>query len=293
MVRKFKKMTAGEKAFILLNALFLALVAIIMAYPMLHVVFKSLTNYRIDPVTKQSFNVFSFGAYEQVFENKSIFTSFFLTCGVVIVSTILHVFVTMLAAYPLSKKSLPGRSGMLIFVLITMLFSGGLIPYYILIRELGLRNNLLVYIIPGLVSGYNIIIAKNFLNSIPDSLEESAKIDGATDFRVLWSIVLPMSKPIISTIALWFAVGKWNDWMTGMFYVTKQSYMLLQNVLRDMLVFNSNMPDLMGLGRSDKYMLAENIKMAVIVVATVPIICVYPFVQKYFIKGVMLGSVKE
>ena len=294
MVKKRShKISAGELMFRCINGLFLLFVAMATLYPMLYVLIKSMTNYRVDPETGLASKVLGFAAYVQVFEDGSIYRAFFLTVGVVIASTVLHVIVTMLAAYPLSKKNLPGRQGMLMFVLITILVSGGLIPYYILIGNLGLRNNLLVYIIPGLVSGYNIMIAKNFLLSIPESLEESAKMDGANDFQVLWSIVLPMSKPIISTIALWFAVGKWNDWTTGMYYITKSNYLLLQNILREMLVLNTQVKDIYGFGQSDRYMLMENIKMAAIIVSTVPIVCVYPFVQKYFIKGVMLGSVKE
>ena len=183
---------------------------------------------------------------------------------------------------------------MLIFVLITMIFGGGLIPHYVLItQQLDIDNTILVYILPGLVSGFNIIIAKNFFSGIPASIEESARIDGASDFQIFWSIVLPLSKPIVATISLWFAVGKWNDYMTGMLYMTNSDSLLIQNVLRDMLIDNSGMGNMLGLGQSDAFMLAENIKMAVIIIATIPIVCVYPFVQKYFIHGVMLGSVKE
>ena len=165
-------------------------------------------------------------------------------------------------------------------------------PYYILIGDLGLRNNVMVYIVPGLISGFNVIVARNFLAGIPSSLIESAKIDGASDFTVFFKIILPLSKPIICTIALWFAVAKWNDWMTGLLYIQQADLKLLQNVLRDMLISGSGMNDALGLGTSEKFMLMENIKMAVIIVATVPILCVYPFVQKYFVKGIMVGAVK-
>ena len=127
------------------------------------------------------------------------------------------------------------------------------------------------------------MVTKNFFTSLPPSLEESAKIDGADDFKTLFSIVLPMSKPIISTVALWFAVAKWNDWMTGVLYMSKGKYLLLQNVLRDMLIKSNGMNDALGMGQSENYLLMDNVKMAVIVIATVPIVCIYPFVQKYFI----------
>lgn len=291
--RKKPRLSAGDKVFYTVNTAILFFVAFVTAYPLLYVVYKSLTSYRNDPVTGERHTYFDLGAYSIMFKNDSIFSAFFLTVGVVIVSTVLHILVTVLAAYAISKKNLPGRKGMLVFVVITMVFNGGLMPYYVLIGELGLRNNIFVYIIPGLVSGFNLIITKNFFTSLPPSLEESAKIDGADDFKTLFSIVLPMSKPIISTVALWFAVAKWNDWMTGVLYMSKGKYLLLQNVLRDMLIKSNGMNDALGMGQSENYLLMDNVKMAVIVIATIPIVCIYPFVQKYFIKGVMLGSVKE
>lgn len=280
------------KLFPIVNGIILSMVGLVTVFPLLYVLYKSLTTYSVDKLGNKSTS-FNFGAYEYIFRDDSILKAFILTAFVVIVSTALHVFVTMLAAYPLSKENLKGGKIMLIFVLITMVFSGGLMPYYILIGDLGLRNNVMVYIVPGLISGFNVIVARNFLAGIPSSLIESAKIDGASDYTVFFRIVLPLSKPIICTIALWFAVAKWNDWMTGLLYINQGDLKLLQNVLRDMLISGSGMNDALGLGTSEKFMLMENIKMAVIIVATVPILCVYPFVQKYFIKGTMLGAVKE
>ena len=292
--KRRRKVSPGERAFQLSNGLILSIVGAVTALPFLYVFIKSLISYRFDPVTSIKRTIFSFNAYSYIFEDERIFKAFFLTVFVVIVSTALHVIITLLAAYALSKKHLRGRKAMLIFVLTTMIFGGGLIPYYILItQQLDIDNTILVYILPGLVSGFNIIIAKNFFLSIPTSIEEAARIDGASDFQILWSVVLPLCKPIIATISLWFAVGKWNDYMTGMLYMTNSDSLLIQNVLRDMLIDNSGMGNMLGLGQSDAFMLADNIKMAVIIIATIPIVCVYPFVQKYFIHGVMLGSVKE
>lgn len=280
------------QAFPIINGFLLSLVGLVTMFPLLYVLWKSLTTYSSDALGNKTTS-FDLGAYEYIFRDDSILTAFLLTTGVVVVSVILHVLVTMLAAYPLSKEDLKGGKVMLVFVLITMVFSGGLMPYYILIGDLGLRNTVLVYIIPGLISGFNIVVARNFLSGIPSSLIESAKIDGASDFTVFFRIILPLSKPIICTIALWFAVAKWNDWMTGLLYIQQGNLKLLQNVLRDMLISGSGMNDALGLGTSEKFMLMENIKMAVIIVATVPILCIYPFVQKYFINGTMLGAVKE
>ena len=171
-----------------------------------------------------------------------------------------------------------------------MLFSGGLIPYYILIRDLGLRDNFLVYVIPGLVSPFNVIIAKNFFQGIPDSLEESAKIDGANAIVILFKIYLPLSMPILMTIMLWAGVGKWNDWMTGLLYISNKDLLLIQNYLRQILNTASSSS---GTVVDPTFMnMAEGVKMAAIVVATLPIVMIYPFVQKYFVKGVLLGSVK-
>ena len=286
------KKTRSIKLFPIVNGIVLSAVGLVTVFPILYVLYKSLTTYSVDAMGHKS-TKFDFGAYEYIFRDDAILKAFLLTAFVVIVSTALHVFITMLAAYPLSKENLKGGKIMLIFVLVTMVFSGGLMPYYILIGDLGLRNNVMVYIVPGLISGFNVIVARNFLAGIPSSLIESAKIDGASDFTVFFKIVLPLSKPIICTIALWFAVAKWNDWMTGLLYIQQSDLKLLQNVLRDMLISGSGMNDALGLGTSDKFMLMENIKMAVIIVATVPILCVYPFVQKYFINGTMLGAVKE
>ena len=284
--------TRKIKIFPIVNGIILSLVGLVTLFPIVYVLFKSLTTYSVDILGNKS-TKFDLGAYEYIFRDDAILKAFLLTAFVVIVSTALHVFITMLAAYPLSKENLKGGKLMLVFVLITMVFSGGLMPYYILIGDLGLRNNIMVYIVPGLISGFNIIVARNFLAGIPNSLIESAKIDGASDFTIFFKIIIPLSKPIICTIALWFAVAKWNDWMTGLLYIRQGDLKLLQNVLRDMLISGSGMNDALGLGTSDKFMLMENIKMAVIIVATVPILCVYPFVQKYFINGTMLGAVKE
>lgn len=290
---KRKHISPGDLIFRILNGLFLCFVAFVTTAPFVYVFYKSLKNYAIDGESGLSKVVLDFSAYTYIFQNDEILSSLLLTIGVVIVSTVLHVLITLMAAYPLSKPQLKGVKFMHVFILITMMFGGGLIPTYVLITELGLRNNVLVYIIPGLVSGFNIIISKNFMASIPQSLEESARIDGASDFQIFFRIILPLSKPIMCTIGLWFAVGKWNDWMTGLLYMGSSKWLLLQNILREMLVQNTGISNNLGLGQSDKFMLMDNIKMAVVIVATVPIICVYPFVQKYFIKGTMLGAVKE
>ena len=170
-----------------------------------------------------------------------------------------------------------------------MLFSGGLIPYYILIKDLGLRNNILVYVVTGLLSPYNIIIVRNFISGIPEEIFESARVDGSGEVRTLLRIVFPLSGPIVATISLWEAVGKWNNWMTGILYVTDKDKWMIQQYLRNILITTTNQS---GVVDPDVMALSDNIKMAAIVVSILPIIIAYPFVQKYFVKGTLLGSVK-
>ena len=211
-------MNAGSVIFNILNYILLTVFALAMLYPFYYVLETSLKVHDISgEVAVVKYN---FSAYVTILNNDGLVQSFLLSILTVAASTVIHVAFTMLAAYPLSRKHFRGRVAFLLFILFTMLFSGGLIPYYLLItKDLKLQDNILVYIIPGAVGGFNIIIVKNFLQTIPESLEESAKIDGANDLRILISIFIPLSLPIIATIALWHAVGKWNDWMTGVLYV--------------------------------------------------------------------------
>lgn len=259
-----------------------------MLSPFLYVLVVSFQQKIVEGAT--SHIVFGLGAYEYVFGNVYIVRAFLNTIGAVIAGTLAALAITMSGAYALSKTWLRGRKVLLIFVLITMLFSGGLIPFYLLIKSLGLRDSYLVYICVGAVSAFNVFIVKNFYQGISLEMEESAKIDGANEFQIFYKIYLPLSKAIIATIALWVAVAKWNDYMTGLLYIDDKSKLLIQNVLRNMLVTASSTSGVGG--DSNALSLSEAIKMAAVVVALVPIICVYPFVQKYFTKGVMLGALK-
>ena len=287
-LKRYFGMTVGSIVFNAVNYLLFLGFAFCMFYPFWYVVSHSLRSYTlIDDVPRL---MYSFKAYVIVFGNSGLVTSFLLSVGVVLAHVVLHIIVTMLAAYPLSKRDLRGRTGILLFITFTMLFSGGLIPFYLLIRDIGLRDNILVYILPGVASGYNVIIAKNFVQSIPDSLTEAAKIDGAGEFTTLVRIVFPLSMPIIATVALWAGVGKWNDWMTGMLYVTDPDMRMIQNFLRSILISASSTGQ--GGVDSDVMSMAEGVKMAAVVVSIIPILLVYPFLQKYFVKGVLLGSVK-
>ena len=267
------------------------LIAFCTLYPFLHVVIESLKS--VIPtdtgIPKYTYNL---TAYLAVFKTNGLMWSFLWSIIVVVVSVVTHVFFCMLTAYPLSKKQLKGRMFFLLYVLITMMFSGGLIPFYMLIQDLNLMDNPLVYVLPGLVSAFDVVIAKNFLQAIPSDLEESAKLDGASDYRIFFCIYLPLSLPIMATLALWCGVGKWNDWMTGVLYMANSpDLQLIQNYLRRMLI-DTTSSSVGGVGDIEIKNMAASVQMATIVVGTLPIVLIYPFVQKYFVKGVILGSIK-
>ena len=238
-----------------------------------------------NPATK-----FSLESYFIILNNDGLGQSFLLSIGITLAYTVLAVLITMLSAYPLSRKEFKGRNAVLIFLVISMLFSGGLIPYYLVITQLGLKNNPLVYILVGLVSPFNIIIARNFIKGIPEEVFDSARVDGASETRIVFQIVFPLSGPIVATIALWVAVGKWNDWMTGVLYMqNRKDLWMVQQFLRNILITSTAGE---GVVDPDVMAMATSVKMAAIVISVLPIILVYPFVQKHFVKGVLLGSVK-
>lgn len=282
--------TAKERTFnIILYAVFVIFLAI-MLLPFVYVIVESFRSQEL--VNGVPTEIWSFAAYEAVLGgSESILRALGNTLFVTIVGTLFAVALTMVGAYPLSRRGLKGRSALLIYVLITMLFSGGLIPFYLLIRNvLHLTDSYAVYILIGAASAFNVFIVKGYYQGISEELHEAAALDGAGEFQIFMLVYLPLSKPIIATIALWIAVGKWNDYMTGLLYIKSQDKLLIQNVLRGMLSQATNTSG-MG-GSSDQMALSESIKMAAVIISLIPIMCVYPFVQKYFTKGVMLGSVK-
>lgn len=232
---------------------------------------------------------FDFSGYKKVFDYDLIWRSYYNTIVRTLLGTSLSLILTILGAYPLSKKYLPNRNFWTGFIVFTMYFSGGLVPSYILVNNLGLRDTLGALIIPGAISAYNLIIMRNFFMSIPESIEESARIDGANDIYILFKIIIPLSLPIIATISLWYGVGHWNAWFDNMIYMTTQTKFVLQYVLRTILLEGSTA----DIGSDQSIVVnSDTMKMATLVVATLPIICIYPFLQKYFVKGVMVGSLK-
>ncbi|MBW4084548.1 carbohydrate ABC transporter permease [Paenibacillus sp. S150] len=210
---------------------------------------------------------------------------------VTLVGTLLSLLVTAMTAYPLSKRELPGSSALIVMFIFTMMFSGGIIPNYLLIRQLGLINHLGSLVLPALINVFNMLVIKSYFESLPESLEESAKLEGARNYTILFRIILPLSAPVLATIGLFYAVSFWNDYFNPMLYINSTSLKPLQLYLQD-IVMNA---DTSSVNRSADDMMnvtAEGIRAATVIASTVPILLVYPFLQKYFIKGVLIGSVK-
>ncbi len=288
-------MKKSEYAFEIINYIFLAFVGFITVYPLIYTASISLSS--MAEAAKNGLHLYpkeiSFVSYQMVFSNSSLYTGYANTILRTVFGTAFSLIITAMTAYPLSKSYLPNLKLFSIIVLFTMIFEGGMIPNYLLIKKLKLIDNRLVYILPCAVSAYNIIIMKSFFKSLPESLSESAKIDGANDFRILWSIILPVSKPVLATVGLWTAVMHWNAWLDGMLYINDNSKQILQIFLQR--IVKEGQSTLLERGITDPDVTSftpETIKSATIIVTILPILIVYPFVQKYFVKGIMLGSVK-
>jgi putative aldouronate transport system permease protein len=288
-------MTQGEKVFTYINYTFFTCLCIFMVYPFWHVIMMSFSS--AEETAKGGLFIwpkgFNIDVYEQVFKNPQIYSGYFTTLLVTVTGTGFGVLFTATTAYALSKKYLPFSSTLMVLILFTMIFHGGMIPTYLLVKSLGLINNRLALILPGLINAYNVIIMKTFFLSLPVSLEESAKIDGANDVYIFVRIILPLSKAVLATIALFMAVGYWNDFFSTVLYINKGELWSMQAVLRYMITNTAQAMTLAGIAAQDVSNVTEaTIKAAAIVVATVPILIIYPFLQKYFVKGVMIGSVK-
>jgi len=235
---------------------------------------------------------FTLTAYNTIFSNSSFIRSLWVTVLLTVVGTFTNVVLTGLMAYPLAKKTLKGRRVILFLVLFTMLFNGGMIPTYMVVKWTGLINTLWAMILPMAISAFNLIIMKNFFQSIPEEIEESARIDGSTHFGVLFKIVFPLSMPAIATFTLFYSVYHWNQFFAAIIYVHDTGLWPIQVLLRQMIIIGETTEFNQAMDSTEMQVLPTTIKMAAIVVATVPILIVYPFLQKHFAKGVMLGSVK-
>lgn len=291
---KIKK-SLGEKIFILCNSLLMLGLCLTMIYPFWNLLSLSFAGHGVattrfylwPPVT-------TLDNYRRVFANAHIWTGFANTLFRTIVGTALSLIMSIHIAYPLSKRYYPHRSFWTALVVFTMFFSGGMIPDFVLIRSLDLYNSRWSLILPVLINTFNMIIIRNFFMAIPDSLEESARIDGANDIVILYRIILPVSFSIIATVTLWTAVSHWNAWFDSLIYISDGTKQVLQTILRRIVLEGSQqLMNLQGGSIQDSANVnTETIKAATVMVATVPILMVYPFVQKYFVKGVMVGSLK-
>lgn len=288
------KKSFGENAFDVINYFLLILVMLLCAYPMLYIFNSSVS----DPqqlLASRSLMLlpegFSIEAYTKVFQNPKIYSGYMNTLFYVIIGTAVNLFMTTLAAYALSRPDLYGRSFFMKLITFTMFFGGGMIPTFLLIQNLGLLDTRLAMILPTAISTFNFIIMRTNFMSIPLALIESAKIDGANDFRILFQIVVPLSKPIIAVMTLYYAVDHWNDFMGPLLYLRSQDLYPIQIILRDILLSNST--EAMGSANDTGFAIGENIKYATIIVSTLPILLVYPFIQRYFVQGALIGAIKE
>ena len=291
------KQSSADVVFDGINYFFLSVMLLVVAYPLYFIVIASFSN----PEAVNSGNVWfwpkqiTFEGYQRIFKDPLIFTAYKNTVIYATLGTVINVILTMMAAYPLAQKSFSGKKAILGFLMVTMYFNGGLIPTYLLVKDLGLVNNWIVMILLGAVSVWNIIIAKTFLqNNIPADLYEAAFIDGCSHMTFFIKIVIPLSKSIIAVLILYYGVGHWNDFMKALIYLRSEQLYPLQLVLRS--IFNSvqTQDQMMGdvLGQFDKQRLGDLIKYGMIIVASVPVLALYPFLQKYFVQGIMIGSLK-
>ena len=285
----------GEKGFLIINNIVMVLLCVIMLYPVVFVISRSVTpelERALHPLRLIPSKLDWTGYKFILSSGSNIVNSYMTTIARTLIGTSLDMIVTTLLADPLSKKYYPPRKVITAMIVFTMWFSGGLIPSFLLNKQLGLLNNFWVYILPSLVNPFNMIIMRNFFMQIPDALEESSKLDGANDLVVFFRIYLPLSTASIATIALFYAVFHWNMWFDSMLYMNKKTMWTMQYTLRQ-LIESATVSDIATVGTAmDNIPPAETVRMATIVVATVPILCVYPFVQKYFVKGMLVGAIK-
>ena len=285
----------GERVFEGINLFILIILGALMLFPFLNLLAKSFSSTTAITTGQVLFLPvdFQLGTYKYVMNESQFWDSLKVSLIITIGGTAGSMLVSCLTAYPLSKTWLYGRKPLILFFVFTMLFSGGMVPAYLLMRTLNLINTLWVLFIPFLLSVYNMILLKNFFEEIPQEVEESAQLDGASNVRILVSIVLPMSLPAMATIGLFYAVGYWDNYMNGLLYITTPSLRPLQTYLYQVVTEAINVDEALSMDAQENAALnSEAIRAATIMLACIPIMCVYPFLQKYFVKGMRVGSVK-
>ncbi|QNK57000.1 carbohydrate ABC transporter permease [Paenibacillus sp. PAMC21692] len=293
-MNRFQKRTFGGLCFDSFNVVFLLLFALVTLLPFLHIIAVSLSESHA--LKAKQFILFpqgfSLDAYRYLFSTEAVPRSLLVTVFVTVAGTLVNLMFTLTMAYALARRDLLGRKPVMMMIIFSMLFSGGMIPTYLLIRDLQMLDTYWALTIPGAISAFNLIIIKNFFQQLPAGLEESAKIDGASDIGVLVRIVLPLSMPVIATFTLFYAVGHWNTFFSAVIYLNDSEKWPVQVILRQMVILSSQLGESDDFSASVLGQMSESIKMSVIVVATLPILLLYPFLQKYFVKGVLLGSIK-
>ncbi len=284
----------GDTIFLATDYVLVTLVCLLCLYPMVHVLFSSISN----PIRLMQHSGimlwpvgFSLKGYSMVFANPNILSGYGNTFIYTTAGTALNLLMSALGAYSLSRKDYPGKTAITLLIVFTMYFSGGLIPHFLLVKGLGMFNSRLALIIPPAINTWNLIVMRTSFRQIPDSLEESAKMDGANDFVILFRIFLPVAKATMAVMALFYGVAHWNSWFSAMIFLQERSLYPLQLFLREILISSSVAGNIAQ--DSDVFFMEALIKNTTIVIATVPILCAYPFAQRYFMRGLMLGSLKE
>lgn len=291
-----KKIKSGNISTTMIN-IFMIIFSALILYPFLY----SLAYSFSDSTTAMTENIvllpvgFTFRNYTKVFTNNSILTASMISILRTVIGSLWAAAVTSLAAYAVSKKDIPGRKLFTILFIIPMYISGGLIPYYVLIHDLNLFNNFLVYILPGGFYAFNMLMIRSYYDTIPQSLEESAKIDGASYFRIFMVIILPLSMPVISVILMFTAVAQWNSYFDVVLFITKRNLYPLQTILQNLLQETQTSIQSLQTGgqANNRAISSESVRMSTLIITTIPIVIVYPFFQKHFVKGIMVGAVKS
>jgi len=291
----------SDKTFGIINTFLVTLITLIVLYPLIFVISASIS----DPGAVTTGNMWlwpvdiTFEGFSRVFENSEIWRGYGNTIFYTLLGTFIHLFVLLPAAYALSRKEVKGKKFIIWYILLTMLFSGGMIPNYLVVQNLGMLDTVWAMVIPKLVGAWSVLVAKAFFEqTIPDSLVEASKIDGASDFRIFWKIVLPLSLPIVAVMALFHAVSLWNQYFHALIYLSDRKMYPLQLILREILIVDEMaLEDNFGGGTTEslteQIKTAELTKYSTIIVSTLPLLIAYPFLQRFFMKGVLIGSVKE
>lgn len=287
--------TAGDRLFMIAIYVILSLLLVVVLYPLIYIISSSFSS----PAAVTSGRVWlwpvdvSFKGYAHLMDNPKIVTGYANSLFYTGAGTLISVTLTIMIAYPLSRKTFYGRNLLMMLVTFTLLFSGGLIPTYLVVKQMGLIDTRWALLIPNAIWVWQVIIARTFFqNSIPDELVDASEIDGCSDLRFIWSVVIPLSKPILAVLFLMYAVGQWNAYFDALIYLKTASLFPLQLILRSIIILNNSSNATDALKLVERQQLAELLKYSLIVVATLPVLVIYPFVQRYFVQGMLVGSVK-